>query len=50
MPNYKYQVIGPGGQSRPGVRMTYSAASAASVLLNQGVHVISIDEAKERIG
>ena len=50
MPNYKYQVKAPDGKLRTGVLSADSAASAAAVLRNQGVHVMSVDQAKEGFG
>jgi len=47
MPNYKYQVRAQDGKTRTGVLMADTAASAAAVLRNQGVHVMSVDAAKE---
>lgn len=50
MPNYKYQVKAPDGKLRTGVLMADSANSAAAILRNQGVHVMSVDQAKEGDG
>ncbi len=47
MPNYKYQVKGPDGKLRTGVLAADSATTAAALLRNQGVHVMSIDQAKD---
>lgn len=47
MPNYKYQVRAQDGKTRTGVLMADTAASAAAVLRNQGVHVMSVDAVKE---
>ncbi len=50
MPNYRYQVKASDGKTRTGTLMADSAASAAAVLRNQGVHVMAIDQAKEGVG
>jgi len=47
MPNYKYTVKAQDGKVRTGVLSADSATSAAAVLRNQGVHVMSVDTAKE---
>jgi len=50
MPSYKYQVKAADGKVRTGVLSADTAASAAAVLRNQGVHVMSVDQAKEGLG
>ncbi len=50
MPSYKYQVRAADGKIRTGVLSADTAASAAAVLRNQGVHVMSVDQAKEGLG
>jgi len=50
MPNYKYQVKGQDGKLRTGMLSADSANSAAAVLRNQGVHVMSVDQAKDGVG
>ena len=50
MPNYKYTVKAQDGKIRTGVLSADSATSAAAVLRNQGVHVMSVDTAKEGFG
>ncbi|MBL4808962.1 MAG: type II secretion system F family protein [Phycisphaerales bacterium] len=47
MPSYKYQVKASDGKIRTGILSADTAASAAAVLRNQGVHVMSVDQAKE---
>jgi len=42
MPNYRYQVRNAQGQVQVGVLGADSAASAAAVLRNQGMHVMSV--------
>ncbi len=49
MANYKYQVRDKQGQSRTGTLVADNAASAAAVLRNQGVHVISVEPLKAGI-
>ena len=42
MPNYKFQVRGPNGQTQSGVMAADSAQTASAILRNQGAHVLSI--------
>ncbi len=46
MANYKYQVRDKQGQTRSGTLVADNAASAAAVLRNQGVHVVSVEPLK----
>lgn len=42
MPNYKFQIKNPAGQLQAGVLAADTVASAASILKNQGAHIVSI--------
>ncbi|CAN5762773.1 type II secretion system F family protein [soil metagenome] len=42
MPQYRYQVRSAGGQTQAGVVMADSIGTAAQILRNQGVHVLSV--------
>jgi len=42
MPNYRYQVRAPGGRPQVGVVAADNAADAATILRNQGAHVLSL--------
>jgi type IV pilus assembly protein PilC len=42
MPNYRYQVRSSGGQVQTGVVSADSAATAATILRNQGAHVLGL--------
>lgn len=42
MPNYRYQVRTPSGQIQTGTLAADSVASAATILRNQGAHVLSL--------
>lgn len=50
MPNYKYLVRSPDGKTKSGTLSADTASSAAAVLRNQGVHVMSVDQVKEGFG
>jgi len=43
MPNYRYQVKGPGGQIQVGVMSADSIQTAATVLRNQGLHILAVN-------
>ena len=43
MPNYRYQVKGPGGQIQVGVLSADSVQTAATVLRNQGLHILAVN-------
>ena len=45
MPNYRYQVRNAQGQTQAGILAAESASSAATVLRNQGMHVMSVSTA-----
>ncbi|MEK6701522.1 MAG: type II secretion system F family protein [Planctomycetota bacterium] len=45
MPNYRYQVRNAQGQTQAGILAADSASSAATVLRNQGMHVMSVSAA-----
>jgi type IV pilus assembly protein PilC len=42
MPNYKFQIKNPAGQMQAGILAADSVATAASILKNQGAHIVSI--------
>ncbi len=46
MPQYRFQVKSQDGKTQSGVMSADSASAAATVLRNQGVHVMSVDEQK----
>ncbi len=45
MPNYRYQIRNAQGQAQSGILAAESASSAATVLRNQGMHVMSVSAA-----
>ncbi|NRA58749.1 MAG: type II secretion system F family protein, partial [Phycisphaerales bacterium] len=49
MPNYRYQVRGPGGQIQVGVLSADSVQTAATVLRNQGLHILAVNPVGGRI-
>ncbi|MCA9304242.1 MAG: type II secretion system F family protein, partial [Phycisphaerales bacterium] len=50
MPQYRFQVKSQDGKVQSGVMSADSAAAAATVLRNQGVYVMSVDEQKAGVG
>jgi type IV pilus assembly protein PilC len=50
MPNYRYQVRSSGGQIQSGVVSADSAATASTILRNQGAHVLSLTPLGEGMG
>lgn len=50
MPQYRFQVKSQDGKVQAGVMSADSAAAAATVLRNQGVYVMSVDEQKAGVG
>ncbi len=49
MPNYRYQVKSSSGQVQAGTMSADSAATAAAILRNQGVKVMSLSPAREGV-
>ncbi len=50
MPNYRYQVRSSGGQIQSGVVSADSAATASTILRNQGAHVLNLTALSDGVG